>query len=428
MQCVNCRSKFHKKCANQISKTVISNFTTYSGVRLNQWVCHKCNNTLFPFSNLNDEELLQQYSSTDSEVRPILRSSNELNTDMLNSVFCGDDELDVFLVRDQYIDSADILNAVSTDRNSFRFLCVNVRSLVNNTNFSKLEALVSSLSIRLDVIAVTETWIQSSSAGPFKNLKGSNFISNNRLMCRGGGVGLYIKDNLVFSIRDDLTLMREKIFESIFIEVIFNEKTVTYGAVYRSPFTETSTNVSFLTNLNGCLSKILPKSICIVGGDFNYNLFKQDDRHVSAFVDATRDNAFCSMINKPTRITDTTAAVLDQIWTNIQPLQAEAFILLDPLADHLPVLSCNKIGDNPSKKNTTVKKIFFPLQNQAAFKEKLNELNIFHIIKFEDVDEAFNLFMTEFNQIFNECFPFVTMKVNSCKSDWYDKELKQQVQ
>ena len=347
---------------------------------------------------------------------------------MLNSVFCGDDELDVFLVRDQYIDSADILNAVSTDRNSFRFLCVNVRSLVNNTNFSKLEALVSSLSIRLDVIAVTETWIQSSSAGPFKNLKGYNFISNNRLICREGGVGLYIKDNLVFSIRDDLTLMREKIFESIFIDVIFNEKTVTYGAVNRSPFTETSTNVSFLTNLNGCLSKILPKSICIVGGDFNYNLFNQDDRHVSAFVDATRDNAFCSMINKPTRITDTTAAVLAQIWTNIQPLQAEAFILLDPLADHLPVLSCNKIGDNPSKKYTTVKKRFFPLQNQAAFKEKLNELNIFHIIKFEDVDEAFNLFMTEFNQIFNECFPFVTMKVNSCKSDWYDKELKQQVQ
>ena len=94
IQCVNCRSKFHKKCANQISKTVISNFTTYSGIRLNQWVCHKCNNTLFPFSNLNDEELLQQYSSTDSEVRPMLRSSNKLHPDMLNSVFCRDEELD----------------------------------------------------------------------------------------------------------------------------------------------------------------------------------------------------------------------------------------------------------------------------------------------------------------------------------------------
>ena len=67
---------------------------------------------------------------------------------------------------------------------------------------------------------------------------------------------------------------------------------------------------------------------------------------MSAFIDAMYDHAVCSMINKPTRITDTTATVLDQIWTNIQPLQAEAFTLLDPLADHLPVLSCNKIGDN----------------------------------------------------------------------------------
>ena len=77
----------------------------------------------------------------------------------------------------------------------------------------------------------------------------------------------------------------------------------------------------------------------------------------------------------------------------------------------------------PKKKIQLSKKEFF--QNQVAFKEKLNELNIFRIIKSEDVDEAFNLFMTEFNRIFNECFPFVTMKVNSCKSDWYDKELKQ---
>ena len=146
---------------------------------------------------------------------------------------------------------------------------------------------------------------------------------------------------------------------------------------------------------------------------------------MSAFVDATCDNAFCSMINKPTRITDTTATVLDQIGTNILSLQAEAFILLDPLADHLPVLSCIKIlGDNPSKKYYCQKK-FFSLQNQAAFKKKLNEPNTFHIIKSEDVDEAFNQFMTEINRIFNKCFPFVTIKDNSCKSDWYDKELKQ---
>ena len=82
------------------------------------------------------------------------------------------------------------------------------------------------------------------------------------MICRGGGVGLYI---IVFSIRDDLPLMREKIFESIFVDVIFNEKTVTCGAVYRSS-TETSTNVSFLTNLNGCLyQKFCQKVIVLLG-------------------------------------------------------------------------------------------------------------------------------------------------------------------
>ena len=62
---------------------------------------------------------MQQYSSISSEVKSILRSSHKLNRDMLNSVFCRDDELDDFLALDQYVDSADILNAVSTDPNSF---------------------------------------------------------------------------------------------------------------------------------------------------------------------------------------------------------------------------------------------------------------------------------------------------------------------
>ena len=125
----------------------------------------------------------------------------------------------------------------------------------------------------------------------------------------------------------------------------------------------------FLTNLNGCSSKFLPKSKRIAGGDFNYNLFNQDDRHMSAFVDAMYDNAVCSMINKPTQINDTAATVLDQIWTNIQPLQAEAFILLDPLADHLRVSSCNKISDYPSKKKLLSKKEFFLFKTKLHLKK-----------------------------------------------------------
>ena len=107
------------------------------------------------------------------------------------------------LIPDQYIDSTDIYNVINDKSVSFQYLCINIRSLVNNTNFSKLEAFLFSLNCRPDIIAVIETWIQPSSTGPFKNLKGYNFISNNRKMHKGGGVGIYVKDNISFSVCDE---------------------------------------------------------------------------------------------------------------------------------------------------------------------------------------------------------------------------------
>ena len=60
------------------------------------------------------------------------------------------------------------------------------------------------------------------------------------------------------------------------------------------------------------------------------------------------------MINKPTRITDTTATVLHQIWTNTQFVETHAYILVDSVSDHLPVL----LSANFASKSTNQKKIF----------------------------------------------------------------------
>ena len=47
-----------------------------------------------------------------------------------------------------------------------------MRSIVNLLNFSKLEAFIHNLEPKPDIIAVTETWIQSNAPGPYYNLSG----------------------------------------------------------------------------------------------------------------------------------------------------------------------------------------------------------------------------------------------------------------
>ena len=117
--------------------------------------------------------------------------------------------------------------------------------------------------------------------------------------------------------------------------------------------------------------------------------------------------------------------MLDQIWTNNQLESSNAYILVDLLADHLPVMVCFSLGDKSHKKTLTTKKRHFSLKNKALFQQKISNINVLKVTKFEDVNEAFELFMAEIKPIFDECFPLVAVKLRDDKNEWYDDELKE---
>ena len=50
--------------------------------------------------------------------------------------------------------------------------------------------------------------------------------------------------------------MEKKIFESLFIDVKFKNKTITFGCIYRAPSNDTVSNSSFLDILNNTLKRV----------------------------------------------------------------------------------------------------------------------------------------------------------------------------
>jgi len=60
---------------------------------------------------------------------------------------------------------------------------------------------------------------------------------------RGGGVGIYIKSNIHYSLRTDLGLRIEGGLESIFIEAKSNDDGLIVGGIQRVPGTNTSTSI-----------------------------------------------------------------------------------------------------------------------------------------------------------------------------------------
>ena len=104
---------------------------------------------------------------------------------------------------------------------------------MNPHNFSKFESLISGLDFQPHIIAVNETWGKPHPTGQFKNLQGYIYVSNPRVISRGGGVGMYMKKNIIFSPCPKLSIMHEKMFESLFINVHFEGRSLTCGTIYR---------------------------------------------------------------------------------------------------------------------------------------------------------------------------------------------------
>ena len=149
----------------------------------------------------------------------------------------------------------------------FSLFYLNIRSL--ERNFNNLINLLSLLDINFILIGVSETWLNEPSH--LLDIDGYNFIHKHRPNRSGGGVGLYISNNLEFKLRSDLSFDDIDIAESLFVEILRpHGKNIVVGTVYRPPNQRVN---DFLSKNNELLEKISRENkICFLMGDFNLNL------------------------------------------------------------------------------------------------------------------------------------------------------------
>ena len=119
------------------------------------------------------------------------------------------------------------------------------------------------------------------------------------------------------------------------------KETTVCGTIYRSPVDRVKAHLDFKLQPTECLEKLNAKRKCYIFGDCNYDLIKSNENtHVSDFTEVMLNHNFCFMRNKSTRVTDTSATVLDHIWTNAYTDHIKSGIILHSSSDHLPVFMC----------------------------------------------------------------------------------------
>ena len=115
-------------------------------------------------------------------------------------------------------------------------------------------------------------------------------------------------------------------------------------------------------------------------------------------------------IYKPTRITESTATIIDNILTNND--EYLLYILITNVSDHFPtILSANLDLEIPKK---STKKFLYKRinsnENMSKLKQKLSDVNWQEKLDINDVNVDYDKFIETFDVLYDECIPLKNLQ------------------
>ncbi len=222
---------------------------------------------------------------------------------------------------------------------------LNCRGLSSNWEvFHELLCNLHSDSFDFDFIGVSEAY----RCDQDKRLALSGYhdiLSKTRDTGFRGGVALFVKQTINFHIRDDLSVFIPHVFESIFIEVESPKgRNSIIGVVYR-PNTAPRADLNiFQSTMNDLMSIITGENKkSHIMGDMNIDLLKYSTHNDTfQYLDSVFSHGFIPVITLPTRVTPSSATLIDHIYSNDVSSTSSSGIILTDVADHFGTFQITK--------------------------------------------------------------------------------------
>ena len=350
----------------------------------------------------------------------------DLNEILLNQ-YIGDSESSPSFPETNYYDIGNVTLQNLENNISYKYhsLHINIQSLP--AKFEKLKGLISQITeagIILDFILLCETFLTDTIAEHF-NIPGYKLVYKNRKTKRSGGVAIYIKCELNYIVRQDLSVFHEGEFESLFIEIKSKENKAIIGEIYRVPNTDISESLNRFETIFSKLHNY--KHTVIIGTDQNINLLNAGSHEkTSDFINMIYSSHFIPTITRPTRLTCHSATLIDNLYISCRnPETLLSGILITDLSDHLPIFAfVDKKGSKVDKKS---KITFRPITSQIIdnINQELTNVN-WDFLEETSVNMAYEAFHTKLQHTLDSIAPVKTIKINpklSCQEPWITKGL-----
>ena len=226
-------------------------------------------------------------------------------------------------------------------------------------------------------------------------------------------MALFIKENIQYKIREDISVFIPHIFESLFIEINTHEGNKSIiGVIYR-PNTAPKADLDiFTTTLQDIMNIInTERRHSIIMGDMNIDLLKSDTHtKTNEYLESLFTLGFSPVITLPTRLTSSSATLIDHIYTNKLQSTNSGIIITD-VADHFGVFHITK-ENKVTKPNTTKQARYFSQKNIDKFQTLLEHTNFDQVLLINCPNKAYNTFVQLYMTAFDQSFPLRNVKAN----------------
>jgi len=155
---------------------------------------------------------------------------------------------------------------------------------------------------------------------------------------RGGGVGSYLRNDYSGSKITEPSSLKKSI-ECIFIEIVSIDSNVIVGSVYRPPGSDVADFNYEFSVLLSAINEGRPKpKLTIIARYYNLDLLQSDCiAHIGDFLINVLSHSFLPLIRYPTRITQNSATLFDNIFVNYVYHDIDSAIIYSDISDHSPI-------------------------------------------------------------------------------------------
>ena len=307
---------------------------------------------------------------------------------------------------------------------------INIRSIVNK--FDQIKSFLSNGNIQ--ILTMSESWMDKSINSLNFQISGYTLYRQdrgyrtdlNKIYKRSGGLAMYVRNDISV---DTNTLSHinsnNKNLEAQWVILKFdNIKDIILGNLYRPPKGDTTSFISYLTDLSVTLKKYSNFEIFALG---DVNICLNDPNNITRMlIDAMKLCNLKQIINENTRLGNTKLSILDHIYTNSENIVCKGTGCLN-ISDHLLIYATRKKPKSIKNSEFIIKRKIIH-ENIQKFKNDLFQHDWNEIYSLGNTDMMWTRMTEILNFYADRYFPFKKFKKKCKNIIWLDLELQKEIE